>query len=134
MRWDANANELAHIARVRFATLLLALVFTSGALAPCGLARAAAFPNAGHRHAHHALQAGAAPCHDSAAGVVRAPCPCGCEKRAPRGASLGSLGVALLAGANEISAPLGRDANPIRHADGFASPALARLEKVPRTL
>jgi hypothetical protein len=124
---------MEHLARMRFATLLLTLAFALGALAPCRFARseAAGMRGAAHARAHVASHAGAPPCHDAPAAVVKAPCPCGCDKRAP-GVSLGSLGVALLACASDL--PPQRRSGRVFDAlpAAFASPPPPALEKVPR--
>jgi len=125
---------MEHLARMRLATLLLTLAFALGALAPCRFARSegAAMRAAAHGPAQHASRAGGPPCHDAPAAVVKAPCTCGCDKRAPGAVSLGSLGVALLARAGDLPLhPGGAHAVPAPPA-AFASAPAAALEKVPR--
>lgn len=130
----ALAFAFDYLARMRLATLLLTLAFALGALAPCAFdSRAVAERHAAPSgDAHAAQRAGAPPCHGAPAAVVKAPCRCGCEKRATGAISLGSLGVAILPPAVH-AAPAPKRAPPTETPPPALTSAPARaIEKVPR--
>jgi hypothetical protein len=118
---------------MRWLTLLLALVFATGALAPCALersgetalARPASLAHGGTAGgpAHHGAEvATAMPCHAEAGATLTAPCPCGCEGRAAGASGLGSLGVAVLPEPEPL---------PAASRPPFGSPALPTLARAP---
>jgi hypothetical protein len=119
---------------MRLATLLLTLAFALGALSPCAFdSRAAAERHAAPSgDAHAARRADAPPCHGAPVAAVKAPCRCGCDKRATGAISLGSLGVAILppaAHAAPISKPAPRGDATL---PALASAPARAIEKVPR--
>jgi hypothetical protein len=119
---------------MRGLTLLLTLVFAVGASAPCVGNRASGVDTASQRgelHAH-SENPDEPTCHAHAApALLKAPCPCGCDERAPGATGLGSLGVALLQPAEPV--PSADGAGPLAHAEGACPRAPgSAIEKVPR--